>query len=184
MVEKPKKRLAMDTKGRELLVELDQKYKSQLFSDQIEALECMSSLFISFPSPQIVTATFIRLAEYYSSGSNRIRVYLAKIFQRVACYVDKLEQRADVVDRLKVVLDSNDTVGRALTLRVFGSLSNIIESHLEIQHRILDVLLSSKLNEFEAYAAINCAYEVSKASKIFSESCIEVVRNTFPRWSK
>jgi hypothetical protein len=170
--------------GIEQLLLLDRKLKSSMFNNNIEALSSIAQLFVAFPSKQIITAALLKLAEYYSTTTNRIRVFLANIFHEIASNLHKLENQTDVINHLKVVLDSNDSIGRALTLRVFGSLHPIITNHLEIHHRVFEALTDPNIDNFQASAAIFCASKIAKSSPTFSSSCINVLGQSIKAWRK
>ena len=64
-----------------------------------------------------------------------MRVFLAQAFEQCRRYIADVAVAQDVVDRILTVMESNDLVARALTLRVLGHLSLLLVNRYDVHHR-------------------------------------------------
>lgn len=155
-----------------LLTELDKGLRSNEIGEQCEAIVRFPWLFQRYPFPILINSACLKLAELFRNGSNFLRVLILKVMQQSEKHLDKILNVDELVRRFFAVTFSNDPVARALTLRVFGIISEIVSQRRNIHHCILNSLDSK--DELEINAAI-------EASARFAAKCADFAGNIYPK---
>ncbi|KAI8898329.1 hypothetical protein BC833DRAFT_440382 [Globomyces pollinis-pini] len=114
-------------------------------------------------------SAFLKLSEYWLLSTNSFRVILLLVFSNVSCLSHSIAQPYDILHRISNVLESNDPVARALTIRVLGYLADIADTP-ELHHRILTALVDPDIDDFELSASIFTAIQLSIQNADFALS--------------
>ena len=134
------------------LTELEKGLRSAKVGDQAEAIVRFPALFSQFPFPILINSGMMKLAELFKQGSNFLKLCVLRVFQRSSLHLDKvlkcscieskLTLRVQVtsvdefVRKIITVINSNDPVARALTLRVLGAIAPIIAEKKTVHHKV------------------------------------------------
>lgn len=149
-----------------LKLELDRGLSSGNFEHQIRAVECFNNLFSKNPSPILINAAFIKLAETFNNGSNFIRVHICDAFQANQDQLKKIYEVDKFYRNIFTVTTSNDPIARSITLLTLGHIASIISDYRSIHYCISSSLETSV--EFELNATIASAACYVKHSSEFA----------------
>lgn len=156
-----------------VLTELDKGLRSAKIGVQCEAIVRFPRLFEKYPFPILINSSFLKLAEFFWSGSNLLRFWVLKVCQQSENHLDKILNIDAFVKRIFMVSHSNDPVARALTLRTLGAVSRVIPEKQQVHHSIRRALDSHDTVEVEAaiyasgqFAAQSKSFAISMCSKI------------------
>jgi len=149
------------------LWELDKGLRSGKVEDQCEAIVRFPALFVKYPYPILVNSAFLKLADVFREGTNFLKICVLKVIQESSKHLDKILNVDEIVRRVYSVIHANDPVARAITLRVFGSISSIISDRKNIHFSIRSSLDSH--DQVEVEAAIFATKAFCRQSKQFAE---------------
>ncbi|KAI8338908.1 hypothetical protein BC941DRAFT_350489 [Chlamydoabsidia padenii] len=117
---------------------------------QIRALAQFPSFFQTYPSPVILNAAILKLADWFHHGNNVVRMHIYKVLDGVSKdHLTKIINVDETMRRILPVLGSNDPTARALTLRVFGCMAIVFKDNLDVQHGV-----HKSTDRFETEAAV------------------------------
>jgi len=148
------------------LTELEKGLRSSKVGEQAEAIVRFPHLFSQYPFPILINSGMLKLAELFRQGSNFLKMCVLRVCQQSSLHLDKVTSVDELVRRIITVINSNDPVARALTLRVLGSLAAIIPERKSVHHKVRCSLDSQ--DQVELYAAIYAANKFAGRSKTFS----------------
>jgi len=148
------------------LTELEKGLRSTKVGEQAEAIVRFPHLFSQYPFPILINSGMLKLAELFRQGSNFLKMCVLRVCQQSSLHLDKVTSVDELVRRIITVINSNDPVARALTLRVLGSLAAIIPERKSVHHKVRCSLDSQ--DQVELYAAIYAANKFAGRSKTFS----------------
>ncbi|KAF9340504.1 Integrator complex subunit 7 [Linnemannia elongata] len=151
--------------GYKRLFELETEYRAQRVSDRLHAIVSFSYLFDDFPNPTIINSGFLKLADYFQNSNNTQRHAILQVFTRSERHMKKIMNVEEVVKRISPLLQSNDPLSRALTLRAFGTMAVIVSDRVDVYHRVIHSLDS--LEAMEVSAAIYAADRICSHSQRF-----------------
>ena len=161
------------------LTELEKGLRSSKVGEQAEAIVRFPHLFSQFPFPILINSGMMKLADLFKQGSNFLKMCVLRVFQQSSLHLDKVRSVDEFVRRIMTVINSNDPVARALTLRVLGAIAPIISERKTVHHKVRCSLDSQ--DQVELYAGIFAAKKFSASSKTFStDMCsklLEMVHN-------
>ena len=83
----------------------------------------------------------LKLADIFRQGSNFLKLCVLRVCQESERHLDKVSSVDELVRRVINVINSNDPVARALTLRILGALSPIIPERKPVHHKVCLILL-------------------------------------------
>ncbi|XP_030570796.1 integrator complex subunit 7 [Drosophila novamexicana] len=156
-----------------VLMELDKGLRSAKQGIQCEAIVRFPRLFEKYPFPILINSSFIKLAEFFVSGSNLLRFWVLRVCQQSENHLDKILNIDNFVRRIFMVMHSNDPVARALLLRTLGAVSRVIPEKPQVHHAIRRALDSHDTVEVEAaiyasscFAAQSSSFAISMCAKI------------------
>ncbi|XP_043647564.1 integrator complex subunit 7 [Drosophila teissieri] len=156
-----------------VLMELDKGLRSTKQGIQCEAVVRFPRLFEKYPFPILINSSFIKLADYFVSGSNLLRFWVLRVCQQSENHLDKILNIDNFVRCIFVVMHSNDPVARALLLRTLGAVSRVIPEKQQVHHAIRRALDSHDTVEVEAaiyasscFAAQSSSFAISMCAKI------------------
>ncbi|XP_016935043.3 integrator complex subunit 7 [Drosophila suzukii] len=156
-----------------VLMELDKGLRSAKQGIQCEAIVRFPRLFEKYPFPILINSSFIKLAEFFVSGSNLLRFWVLRVCQQSENHLDKILNIDNFVRRIFMVMHSNDPVARALLLRTLGAVSRVIPEKQQVHHAIRRALDSHDTVEVEAaiyasscFAAQSSSFAISMCAKI------------------
>ncbi|EDX09901.1 integrator complex subunit 7 [Drosophila simulans] len=156
-----------------VLMELDKGLRSTKQGIQCEAVVRFPRLFEKYPFPILINSSFIKLADYFVSGSNLLRFWVLRVCQQSENHLDKILNIDSFVRCIFVVMHSNDPVARALLLRTLGAVSRVIPEKQQVHHAIRRALDSHDTVEVEAaiyasscFAAQSSSFAISMCAKI------------------
>ncbi|EDW40919.1 integrator complex subunit 7 [Drosophila sechellia] len=156
-----------------VLMELDKGLRSTKQGIQCEAVVRFPRLFEKYPFPILINSSFIKLADYFVSGSNLLRFWVLRVCQQSENHLDKILNIDSFVRCIFVVMHSNDPVARALLLRTLGAVSRVIPEKQQVHHAIRRALDSHDTIEVEAaiyasscFAAQSSSFAISMCAKI------------------
>eukprot|EP00795_Rhopilema_esculentum_P003271 gene3271-1602_t len=149
------------------LWELEKGLRSGKVEEQCEAIVRFPALFAKYPFPILVNSAFLKLADVFRGGTNFLKLCVLKVIQESVKHLDKILNVDEIVRRLYTVIHANDPVARAITLRVFGSISSIISDRKNIHYSIRNSLDSH--DQVEVEAAIFATKAFCKQSRQFAE---------------
>eukprot|EP00090_Calanus_glacialis_P010805 TRINITY_DN19273_c0_g1_i1.p1 TRINITY_DN19273_c0_g1~~TRINITY_DN19273_c0_g1_i1.p1 ORF type:complete len:960 (-),score=369.63 TRINITY_DN19273_c0_g1_i1:206-3085(-) len=148
------------------LTELEKGLRSSKVGEQAEAIVRFPHLFSQYPFPILINSGMLKLAELFRQGSNFLKMCVLRVCQQSSLHLDKVTSVDELVRRVITVINSNDPVARALTLRVLGSIAAIIPERKAVHHKVRTSLDSQ--DQVELYAAIYAANKFAARSKTFS----------------
>jgi len=148
------------------LTELEKGLRSPKFGEQCRAVVKFQGLIEKNPFPVIINSALLKLAEVFRQGPNFLKLCVLRVFEGSQRHLDKMTSVDELVRRIITVMNSNDPVARALTLRTFGSLASILCDKKQIHHKVRTGLDSNDTVELEA--AIFSAERFAARSKTFS----------------
>ncbi|XP_030372350.1 integrator complex subunit 7 [Scaptodrosophila lebanonensis] len=156
-----------------VLMELDKGLRSHKQGIQCEAIVRFPRLFEKYPFPILINSSFIKLSEFFVSGSNLLRFWVLRVCQQSENHLDKILSIDSFVRRIFMVMHSNDPVARALLLRTLGAVSRVIPEKQQVHHAIRRALDSHDTVEVEAaiyasscFAAQSRSFAISMCAKI------------------
>ncbi|XP_002137457.2 integrator complex subunit 7-like [Drosophila pseudoobscura] len=156
-----------------VLMELDKGLRSAKQGIQCESIVRFPRLFEKYPFPILINSSFIKLAEFFVSGSNLLRFWVLRVCQQSENHLDKILNIDNFVRRIFMVMHSNDPVARALLLRTLGAVSRVIPEKQQVHHAIRRALDSHDTVEVEAaiyasscFAAQSSSFAISMCAKI------------------
>jgi len=148
------------------LTELEKGLRSTKVGEQAEAIVRFPNLFSQYPFPILINSGMLKLAELFRQGSNFLKMCVLRVCQQSSIHLDKVTSVDELVRRIITVINSNDPVARALTLRVLGAIAAIIPERKAVHHKVRCSLDSQ--DQVELYAAIYAANKFAARSKTFS----------------
>ena len=153
--------------------------RSAKLGEQAEAIVRFPHLFSQYPFPILINSGMMKLAELFKQGSNFLKMCVLRVFQQSNLHLDKVTSVDEFLRRIITVINSNDPVARALTLRVLGAIAEIIAERKSVHHKVRCSLDSQ--DEVELLAGIFAADKFAATSKSFStDMCsklLEMVHN-------
>ena len=155
------------------LTELEKGLRSAKVGEQAEAIVRFPNLFSQYPFPILINTGMLKLADLFKQGSNFLKMCVLRVFQQSNLHLDKITSVDEFVKRIITVMNSNDPVARALTLRVLGAVAPIICERASVQHKVRSSLDSK--DQVELYAGIHAADKFAATSRTFStdmSSCV------------
>eukprot|EP00002_Diphylleia_rotans_P024539 TRINITY_DN4853_c0_g1_i9.p1 TRINITY_DN4853_c0_g1~~TRINITY_DN4853_c0_g1_i9.p1 ORF type:complete len:786 (+),score=96.19 TRINITY_DN4853_c0_g1_i9:33-2390(+) len=159
-----------------VLVDLVAALRSPSTAEQAQAISLFPVWFHRQPLPPVViNAAFLKLADlfYDSPGGNFLRYSIYRIFRQSRRLLSKVVNVKDLVESLSRVSDSNDSVARALCIRIMGCLADLVKDNLYIHHKIR-LSLDSHHPE-EASSALFAIDHLTGKSPLFSRSIMPVL---------
>ncbi|KAJ3161856.1 Integrator complex subunit 7 [Geranomyces variabilis] len=156
------------------LVALDRGFKAVRLEEKLQSVLKYIPFFSKYKSPDIVTAGFLKLADYWNTSNNVVRQYIFKVIKHSQSALSTITSAEEVARRISKLLTSNDAVARALTLRVLGFMSVIVIDNIEVHHGVR-LLLDSK-EPMELGAALFAADRIAFRSKTFAVNHMEKLR--------
>ncbi|KAL6059296.1 Integrator complex subunit 7 [Balamuthia mandrillaris] len=155
----------------QILLELDRGLRSEKSGEQVEAVIFFGRLLSSFPWPIIVNTAALKLSYLFRTGTNFVRYCICLILRRSESQLSNILNIEDVLRRIHSVLQSNDPIARALTLRTLSSVPHLVANHLLIQHGIRNCLGS--YHELELQATLFAMDRICAHSPVFAISVID-----------
>ncbi|KND02538.1 uncharacterized protein SPPG_02996 [Spizellomyces punctatus DAOM BR117] len=163
--------LSLVDPGLQELVALDKAYRSPKLEHKLQSILQYTHFFVKYPSPDLVTSGFLKLAEYWRTSNNIVRQSIFKVFKHSQYALTKITSVDDMLRRIFVVLTSNDPIARALTLRLLAYMSAIVQERIEVHHRVRLLLDSNDPLELEA--AIFATDRIASKSRTFAANIMD-----------
>ncbi|RCH79334.1 Integrator complex subunit 7, partial [Rhizopus azygosporus] len=123
-----------------VLLELETRFNQKprsgnlgIHGPQIQALTGYVHVFKQHPHPLIINTAILKLADWFRSYNNTVKLYILKVFKEASHHLEKVMNVDETVRRILPILGSNDPIARSLTLRVLGCMSSIIAEKLDVQ---------------------------------------------------
>ncbi|KAF9347984.1 Integrator complex subunit 7 [Mortierella sp. AD094] len=176
----PSKSNASDEAGFKRLVELETEYRTQRSPDQLYAIASFPHLFDEFPYPVIINAGILKLADYFRQSNNIQRHAILQVFKKSQPHLKKVINVEETIKRISPMLQSNDPLARAITLRVLGGMATIVSDRIDVYHNVIHSLDSSEAMEVSAavYAADMICAQSQRFCAIISGKLAFMVRDT------
>ncbi|KAG0021962.1 Integrator complex subunit 7 [Entomortierella chlamydospora] len=176
----PSKSNASDEAGFKRLVELETEYRTQRSPDQLYAIASFPHLFDEFPYPVIINAGILKLADYFRQSNNIQRHAILQVFKKSQPHLKKVINVEETYKRISPMLQSNDPLARAITLRVLGGMATIVSDRIDVYHNVIHSLDSSEAMEVSAavYAADMICAQSQRFCAIISGKLAFMVRDT------
>ncbi|GAM27562.1 hypothetical protein SAMD00019534_107380 [Acytostelium subglobosum LB1] len=170
----------MDTKEEDrecanIIMEIDKGIRSPNLGDQVESILFYAHLIKYHPTPLVVTSSIIKLADIFRTSNNIVKYRILKVFQECSQEIHRISNIDEVLKRIHSVILSNDTVARALALRVLGSVPLLIADKLYIHHSIRSCMQTH--DQVEANANYFIMDKLCEISPLFSDSIIEKINS-------
>ncbi|KAI9255143.1 hypothetical protein BDA99DRAFT_517994 [Phascolomyces articulosus] len=169
------------TEGHRALLEIESRFNAKshgvviaIQGIQIHALAMFADVFNQFPYPVVINAAILKLADWFRTSNNVIKFHIYKVFKQADQHLIKVINVEESMRRILPVLNSNDTVSRALALRVLGCMSVIIANKVDVQHAVLQ-RLEEATDRAEAEAAIWAADRFCAQSIQFSPTVFPTI---------
>ena len=118
------------------LTELEKGLRSTKIGEQAEAIVRFPPLFSQYPFPIFINSGMLKLAELINRSSNFLKLCVLRVCQQSSLHLDKVTSVDELVRRIITVINSNDPVARALTLRVLGAIAPIIAERKSVHHKV------------------------------------------------
>ncbi|KAF6778694.1 hypothetical protein AHF37_01691 [Paragonimus kellicotti] len=151
-----------------LIMELNKGLQSANLGDQCKAIAQFPNLLEKYPFPVVVNSVSLKIAQVFCDGSNYVRLCILRACSSCRSHLEKLTVCDDIVRKLMPFTASNDPVTRALTLRLFGTLSRSSREHIGVHHAVLKQIESHYGVESDAaiwsshqLAPLSCAFAVN-----------------------
>ncbi|KAA3670855.1 integrator complex subunit 7, partial [Paragonimus westermani] len=136
-----------------LIMELNKGLQSANLGDQCKAIAQFPNLLEKYPFPVVVNSVSLKIAQVFCDGCRS--------------HLEKLTVCDDIVRKLMPFTASNDPVTRALTLRLFGTLSQSSREHIGVHHAVLKQIESHY--GVESDAAIWSSHQLAPLSCLSTE---------------
>ncbi|KAF9968892.1 Integrator complex subunit 7 [Actinomortierella ambigua] len=120
----PKSGALSDEAGFKRLVVLESEYRTQRPADQLHAIASFPQLFEEFPNPVIINSAFLKLADYFRNTNNVQRHAILQVFKKSEAHLNLILNVEETIKRISPMLQSNDPLGRAITLSVIHCLDS------------------------------------------------------------
>ncbi|KAJ1551307.1 Integrator complex subunit 7, partial [Cladochytrium tenue] len=133
-----------------------------------------ADFLIDVKHERLVALAIVNLAGYWAESDDNVfrRQSIYKVFKLAAASISCFPT-PEFTKRVKKVMDSNNPIARALTLRLFGQLSRYVSEDVDVQYSVLKRLTSSDPIEYES--AVFAAYRIAPHSEAFAEAIPEKV---------
>ncbi|KAF8931353.1 Integrator complex subunit 7 [Dissophora ornata] len=173
-------RNAPDEAGFKRLVELETEYRTQRTADQLHAIASFTHLFDECPYPVIINAAVLKLADYFRNSNNIQRHAILQVFKKSHQHLNKVINVEETIKRISPMLQSNDPLARAITLRVLGCMATIVSDRIDVYHKVIHSLDSLEAMEVSAavYAADMICAQSQRFCAIISGKLAFMVRDT------
>ena len=165
--------------------QVEAKLQSTRFYDRIEAIERISQIIQERGSQGqdviFINSIMLKIADVFSfqDTTNKLRAHIVK--ELIAKCHRLLEahvfNKQEFTTRVSCPLLSNDPQQRMITLKMFSYLPSFIQTRIDIQHQILN-LLTTTTNEQERQVANQTILMISKGSELFAKSIMNKVQET------
>lgn len=165
---------------------VEAKLQSARFYDRIEAIERISQIIQERGTPGaassdviFINSIILKVADVFASQdtTNKLRAHIVK--ELIAKCHKILEvhvfNKQEFTTRASQPLLSNDPQQRMITLKMFSYLPSFIQTRIDIQHQILN-LLTTTTNEQERQVANQTIYMISCGSELFAKSIMNKVQ--------
>lgn len=106
--------------------------RSTKIGEQCQAIVKFPKLFEKYPFPILINSSLLKLAEVFRVGTNFLRVWVLRVCQQSDKHLDKILNIDEFLRRIYSVMNSNDPVAKALTLRTLGSVARIIPEKKQV----------------------------------------------------
>ncbi|THD21772.1 Integrator complex subunit 7 [Fasciola hepatica] len=156
-----------------LIMELNKGLQSPNLGEQCKAIAQFPNLLEKYPFPMVVNSIFLKITQIFCDGSNYLRLCVLRACTECRAQLEKLTICDDIVRKLMPFTSSNDPAARALTLRLFGTLSRITSEHIGVHHAILKQINSHY--EVESDAAIWSSHQLASVSSAFAISLCPIL---------
>ncbi|CAL8071080.1 unnamed protein product [Calicophoron daubneyi] len=158
-----------------LIMELNKGLQSISLGEQCKAIAQFPDLLEKYPFPVVVNSIFLKITQVFCDSNNYIRLCILRACNECRPHLGKLTVCDDIVRKLMPFTASNDPTARALTLRLFGTLSRITREHTGVHHAILKQIESHY--EVESDAAIWASHQLAPMSSAFAVSLCPILCN-------
>lgn len=118
--------------------------------------------------PTRFTAGFLKISDYWIVASNKFRVFLLQVLEQSQNHVSKMSTYQELLKNFSIVLQCNDPIAKAMTIRALGYLSEVSFSSLELQHQIFECLKQNIITDFEFSAAVFTGSRIAAKSPEFA----------------
>ncbi|XP_065192843.1 integrator complex subunit 7-like [Sycon ciliatum] len=170
------KEVDMRRSSEDFIVELDSKLRCGRLGSQCEAIVGLPAIFDSHPFPTLVNAVFLKMAEFFRTGSNFLRLCMVKVTELCCHHLSKIHSADEVVRRFSATLHSNDPFARALALRELGVLALLTAEQVTVQQSVRQALEAHE--KVEVDAAIFAARCLSAYNAEFAGSLVEKLHSS------
>ncbi|KAG0358105.1 Integrator complex subunit 7 [Gamsiella multidivaricata] len=106
------------------LVELETEYRTQRSAEQLHAVASFPHLFDEFPYAVIINAGILKLADWFRNSNNIQRHAILQVFKKSQRHLKMVVNVEETIKRISPMLQSNDPLARAITLRIIHSLDS------------------------------------------------------------
>lgn len=158
------------------LMLLERGLRSKSVGERCESIMFFPLFFQRFPFASTITSAFLKLADFFLSGNNVLRLQIMQVTARSELQLSKISNLDEVIRRIFSVIHSNDPIARALTFRILSSFSELIPNRKDIHHIILSAMDST--DPAELHSGIFAAKKFARCSAIFSASVLPVITAT------
>ncbi|KAF9363024.1 Integrator complex subunit 7 [Mortierella sp. NVP85] len=110
--------------GFKRLLELETEYRTQRLADQLHAIASYPHLFDEFPYPVLINSAILKIADYFRNSNNIQRCSILQVFKKSRHHLEKVVNVDEAIRRMSPMLQSNDPLARAITLRIIHSLDS------------------------------------------------------------
>ncbi|KAF9163949.1 Integrator complex subunit 7 [Actinomortierella ambigua] len=175
----PKSGALSDEAGFKRLVVLESEYRTHRPADQLHAIASFPQLFEEFPNPVIINSAFLKLADYFRGTTNVQRHAILQVFKKSEAHLKLILNVEETIKRISPMLQSNDPLGRAITLRVLGCMASIVHDRVDVYHNVIHCLDSTEAMEVSAaiYVADRICAHSQKFCAIISGKLAFMIRD-------
>jgi len=128
-----------------------------------------------------INSIMLKIADVFSNQetTNKLRAHIVKelIAKCQTILETNVFNKQEFATRASQPLMSNDPQQRMITLKMFSYLPSFIQTRIDIQHQILN-LLTTTTNEQERLVANQTIYLISCGSELFAKSIMSKVQGT------
>ncbi|KAG0305610.1 hypothetical protein BGZ98_003862 [Dissophora globulifera] len=168
-----------DEAGFKRLVELETEYRTQRSADQLHAIASFPHLFDECPYPVIINAAKSTETSHKGGSNNIQRHAILQVFKKSQPHLKKVINVEETIKRISPMLQSNDPLARAITLRVLGCMATIASDRIDVYHNVIHSLDSTEAMEVSAavYAADMICAQSQRFCAIISGKLAFMVRD-------
>eukprot|EP01102_Stenamoeba_stenopodia_P014796 TRINITY_DN4961_c0_g1_i2.p1 TRINITY_DN4961_c0_g1~~TRINITY_DN4961_c0_g1_i2.p1 ORF type:complete len:680 (+),score=113.55 TRINITY_DN4961_c0_g1_i2:115-2154(+) len=162
-----------------ILSELDKGLRSSKIGEQCESIVFFAKLIAAYPFSNVVNPAILKLSDLFRVSHNFVRYCILLALQQCEMHLNKIINVEEILRRIASVLQSNDPLARAITLRVLGSMASFVAERQNIHHGIRNCFDSHY--RFEVEATLFAIDRLCATSPLFAKSILPILSRSLQK---